>query len=145
MIRTIETMIYTISSHPDKEKCYEWIRGNWHDLNQHSVDDLIQSIEELSKVIGGTCNYEISQVPHRGEHITFNDYSQEDLCKLSSEDLPLTGVCWNRELIQGLRNNDTSKVLHNLHDDTEATYSDEGLYDLCECSGYEFDEDGIFV
>ena len=97
MIRTIETMIYTISSHPDKEKCYEWIRGNWHDLNQHSVDDLIQSIEELSKVIGGTCNY------------------------------------------------DTSKVLHNFHDDTEATYSDEGLYDLCECSGYEFDEDGIFV
>ena len=27
-MRIIETKVYTISEHPNKEKCYEWIRNN---------------------------------------------------------------------------------------------------------------------
>ena len=34
------------------------------------------------------------------------------------------------------------KVLHNLHKDTEYVYSDEGLFELCQANGYEFNENG---
>lgn len=141
-MRTIETKIYTISEHPNKSQCFEWIRNNWHDLNQHSVEEIIESIKVLSNKIGGTFDYSISQVPDRGEHITFKDYSQEDLCRLSADDCPLTGVCWDIDLIQGLREGNTQKVLNSLHEDTEYQYSDEGLEELCEANGYEFTEDG---
>ena len=38
-MRTIETKVYTIDEHPSKDKCFVWIRDNWHDLNQHSFAD----------------------------------------------------------------------------------------------------------
>ena len=142
-MRIIETEVFTIEEHPTKEKCYEWIRNNWHDLNQYSVDEIIESIKELSNKIGGTYDYSISQVPDRGEYITFTDYSQEDLRRLSADDCPLTGVIWDIDLIQGLREGNPSKVLDSLHSDTEYQYSDEGLYDLCEANQYEFDAEGI--
>ena len=37
-MKIIETKVYTIEEHPNKEKCFEWIRNNWYDLNQYSVD-----------------------------------------------------------------------------------------------------------
>lgn len=141
-MRTIETRIYKINEHPNKEKCFEWIRNNWHDLNEHSVHEIIESIKSLSEKIGGTFNYSISQVPDRGEHITFKDYDHEELSKLNACDCPLTGVCWDIDLIDGLKEGNTSKVLDSLHLDTEYTYSDEGLQDFCEANEYEFTEDG---
>ncbi len=141
-MRTIETNIYTLDEHPNKDKCFEWIRNNWHSLNQHSVDEIIESIKALNKVIGGTFDYSISQVPDRGEHITFTDYDREALCHLSQDDCPLTGCCWDIVLIESLRNHDTSPVLHDLHKDTEYQYSDEGLTETIEANEYEFIEDG---
>ena len=32
-MRTIKIKVYTIKDHPNKEKCFEWIRDNWFDLN----------------------------------------------------------------------------------------------------------------
>lgn len=142
IMRIIETKVYTIEEHPNKEKCFEWIRDNWHDLNQHSVDEIVESIKALSTKIGGTFNYAISQVPDRGEHITFSNYSQEDLCRISADDCPLTGVCWDVDLIQGLRSGDAERVLNSLHKDTEYVYSNEGLLELCQANEYEFDEIG---
>jgi len=75
-MRIIETKVYTIEEHPNKEKCFEWIRNNWYELNQHSVEEIISSIKSLSNKIGGTFDYSISQVPDRGEHITFKDYDR---------------------------------------------------------------------
>ena len=144
-MRIIETKVYHLNEHPNKEKCFEWIRNNWHDLNQHSVSDIIKSIEALSKKIGGTFDYSISAVPDRGEHITFKDYDQEELCRLSSEDCPLTGMCWDIDLIQGVRIGNTKIVLDSLHKDTEYQYSDEGLTEMCEANEYEFDEEGKIV
>ena len=46
------------------------------------------------------------------------------------------------DLIVGLREGNPNKVLYALHQDTEYHYSDEGLFDMCEANGYEFDEDG---
>ena len=96
----------------------------------------------MSNKIGGTFDYSISQVPDRGEHITFKDYDHEALCRLSADDCPLTGICWDIDLIVGLREGNSNKVLDSLHSDTEYQYSDEGLFELCEANQYEFDEDG---
>ncbi len=52
-MREIIIKVYTIEEHPKKELCYEWIRNNWHDLNQQSIDEIIESIKALSAEIGG--------------------------------------------------------------------------------------------
>ena len=141
-MRVIETNVFTISEHPNKENCYEWIRNNWHDLNQHSVDEVISSIKALSDKVGGTFDYSISSVPDRGEHITFKGYDKEALYLLNADDYPLTGGCWDMDLIEGLKNDNPEQVLYSLHADTEYLYSDEGLYELCWSNEYEFTEEG---
>lgn len=141
-MRVIETKIYKINEHPNKEKCYEWIRNNWHDLNYHSVEEIVDSIKALSNIIGGTFDYCISQVPDRGEYIVFKDYDKEALMELNENDMPLTGVCWDYELIKGLKEGNPELVLDTLHKDTEYQYSDDGLLELCEANEYEFTEEG---
>jgi len=141
-MRIIEAKLYTIDEHPNKELCFNYIRDNWHDLNEYSVSEVADSIKALSKVIGGSCDYSIGQSPHRGEFISFTDYDKDELMKLNAEELPLTGVIWDMDLIVGLRNGDPEAVLESLHNDTEYQYSDEGLLELCEANQYEFDEDG---
>tara|TARA_R110002073_G_scaffold335840_1_gene529187 strand:+ start:1172 stop:1606 length:435 start_codon:yes stop_codon:yes gene_type:complete len=141
-MRTIETKIYTIEDHPNVALCYDWIRDIWLDLNQHSVEEVVDSLKALQAIIGGELDYSISQVPDRGEHITFTNYDRDALCRLSADDLPLTGVCWDHQVITGLREYNPERVLKSLHDDTEYVYSDEGLKELCESNGYEFTETG---
>ena len=144
-MRIIETKVYKINEHPNKEKCFEWINNNWHDLNQHSVDDLISSIKALNNEIGGTFDYSISQVSDRGEFISFKDYSNKDLFNLESNDCPLTGCISDCDLIDGLKNKCFKNTLESLHNETEYIYSDEGLFELCEENGYEFDINGKHI
>jgi len=141
-MRIIETKVYTIEEHPNRELCYEWIRNNWHDINSHSVDEVIASLKALQEEIGGDLDYAISSVPDRGEFIRFTDYDDESLCRLSADDYPLTGVFWDFDVIKGMLENNPTQVLGTLHQDTEYCYSDEGLYDLCEANQYEFTEEG---
>jgi len=141
-MRVIETNIYTIGEHPNKNKCFDYIRDNWHDLNQHSVDEVIESIEKLSNLIGGSYDYCIGQVPDRGEFISFRDFSYDALNELSADDCPLTGVYWDIDLIEGLKNENLKGVLASLHNSTEYIYSDEGLNELCEANEFEFEENG---
>jgi hypothetical protein len=141
-MRIIETKVYTINEHPNKENCFEWIRENWHDLNQHSIDEVVNSIKELSNKIGGSFDYSISQISDRNEFITFKDYSKKKLLNLIGDDCPLTGFCWDIDLINGLKSEKLSKVLDSLHLDAEYLYSNEGLLELCEANDYEFDEEG---
>jgi hypothetical protein len=143
-MRIIETKVYTIEEHPNKEKCFDWIRNNWYDLNQHAVDDVINSLKSLKEKIGGELNYAISSVPDRDEHITFKDYDHEKLCRLSAEDCPLTGLYWDIDLIVGIREGKIDKVLNSLHSATEYQYSDEGLFELCVANEYEFKENGDY-
>ena len=141
-MRVIETKIYTIDEHPNKDLCFEWIRDNWHDLNCHSVGEVIDSLKALQNEIGGKLDYSISSVPDRGEFIRFTDYDREALCRLSADDYPLTGVCWDYDVIKGMRYGEPTQVLSTLHQDTEYCYSDEGLYEMCEANQYEFTEEG---
>ncbi len=144
-MRVIKTKVYKIDEHPNQDVCFETIRDNWHDLSQHSVDEVVESIKALSAKIGGTFDYSISAVPDRGEFIRFKDYSHEDLCRLSAGDCPLTGVCWDVDLIEGLREGNPEKVLKSLHADTEYQYSDEGLLELCQANDYEFTKEGKII
>ena len=141
-MRTITTKVYKIYEHPNREKCYEWIRENWHDLNEPSVRDVVESIKALTKIIGGSNDYSISQLPDRNEFINFRDYDEEELSKLEAQECPLTGTWCDIDVIEGLREKNMSKLLKAIHEETEYVYSDEGLFELCECNEYEFNEEG---
>ena len=144
-MRIIKTKVYSIKEHPNKQKCYTWMRQNLHDLNQHSVDEIIDSIKKLSEIIGGSVDYGISQFPDRGEFIRFKNYNKDQLMELDASDLPLTGVCWDYELIEGLQEDDPEKVLRSLHRDSEYQYSDDGLFDLANINEYEFTDQGKLI
>jgi len=142
-MRIVETKVYKIDEHPNREKCFDWIRENWNDLNQHSVDEIIESIKALSKEIGGTNDYSICQSPDQGEFISFSNYSKNHLMTLKPGTLPLTGICWDYDVIEGLQKEYPGQVLESLHNDTRYTYSDEGLFEICEVNEYEFEENGF--
>jgi len=141
-MRKIEKTVYTIEEHPNKESVYEWIRNNWHDLNNHSVDDFISSLKALQKEIGGTLDYGVSSVPDRGEFISIKGYDKEELKQLDKNEYPLTGVCWDADIIEALKSGYIEEALNSLHSDTEYRYSNEGLYEFCEANEYEFYENG---
>ena len=144
-MRIIETKVYTIEEHPNKEKCFDWIRNNWHSLNEQSVYEVVDSLKKLQEIIGGKLDYAIGQFPDRGEHISLKGYDRDALNELDPSDYPLTGICWDYEVIAGLQNGNLNKVLDSLHRDTEHQYSDDGLFELCESNQYEFDEDGNYI
>lgn len=141
-MRTIETKVYTIEEHPNTEKCFEWIRDNWHDLNNHSVDEFIESLKSLQKEIGGTLDFAVSAVPDRGEFISLKDYDKKALKELDAVECPLTGVFWDAEIIEALHDGYIEEALNILHKDTEYIYSDEGLREFCKANEYEFLENG---
>ena len=144
-MRVIKTKVYQIHEHPGKELCFKWIRENFHDLNEFSVYELVDSIKKLSQEIGGTNDYSISQSPCRGEYINFSEYDQLALDSLEADKCELTGTFWDQEIIKGLKSNSLNNVLQQLHQETEYVYSDEGLTDLCEANEYEFTENGSLI
>lgn len=141
-MRTIEIKVYKINEHPDKQKCFKWIRENWHDLNNHALSEIVDSLKALKELIGGNLDWSISTTPNSDQHITFENYDVNELNKLNADELPLTGVCWDYDIIEGFKNNDSLRVLRTLHRDTKYQYSDEGLTELCEANEYEFKENG---
>jgi len=142
-MRVLEIKIYGIEEHPNKEKCFDWIRENWNDLNAHSVDESIESIKALQMKIGGDVDYSISQFPSRGEYISFKNYDKDLLSELDANECPLTGVIWDADLIQSMqKNGNADGLLRKLHNDSDYIYSDEGLEELCIANDYEFNEFG---
>jgi hypothetical protein len=144
-MRLIETRVYRIEEHPDREACYRWIRTNWEDLTEHNVCEVADSIKALSEKIGGTHKYCICPLSDPREYVIFEDFSRKKLNALNPYNCPLTGVCWDIDLITGLREGNPDKVLEALHRETEYQYSDEGLFDMCMANEYEFDESGVLA
>jgi hypothetical protein len=140
-MRIIETKVYKIDEHPNKDYCYVWIRNNWHDLNEHELYDIIESLKALQNIIGGKLDYSISCIPHRGEYISLIGYDKEELNSLSL-DAELTGSSWDYWVIKAFKENNTQNILRLLHDSTEYAYSDESLYELCMNVEYEFTING---
>jgi len=137
-MRTETINIYELHEHPNKEKCFEWIRNNYFDIGDFEIDELISSIKMLSEAIGGTVDYGISHYPDQSERIIFKGYDEELLAELDADKCPLTGCFWDIELINALRDKDMRKVFDTLHNSIEHQYSDEALTDMCEVNHYEF-------
>ena len=143
-MRVIETKIYTIKEHPKKENCFNWIRENWNDLNEFNLMELSQSLQALRDVIGGTLDYSISGTPCHNEFIRFEGYDKEKLNSLDSQECPLTGVCFDVDVIESIKENNPEKIIEIAHENCEYTYSSEYLLEHCIANGYEFKEDGVF-
>ena len=141
-MKIVETKIYTIDEHPNKKLCFENIRNNSYDLNEDSLYEFIDSLKSLQDKVGGKLDYSISTSPCRGEFISFEYYDLDSLNSLEKYELPLTGLCWDYEIIEALQNGDVFDAVKSLHNDTEYVYSDEGLEDFCIANNYEFDEEG---
>ena len=142
-MRTIETKVYTIEEHPNSELCLDYIRNNWFDLNDYSISEAVESIKMLTEFIGGKNDYSICQSPCRGEYVQFINYDKELLMELDANECPLTGVCWDADLIESMQKyGNADGLITSLHNDTEHLYSDEGLRELCEINEWEFDERG---
>jgi len=136
-MRTKTINIYELHEHPDKEKCFAWIRENEYHIGDFEIEELVCSIKKLSEAIGGTNDWSLAHHPCRGEHITFKDYDEELLAGLVATDCPLTGCFWDIELIEALRDKDMGKVLDALHESIDYLYTDEALTERCE-NKYEF-------
>ena len=143
-MKVIETKVYEIGEHPNKEKCFEWIRSNWSDLNDFSSDDLRKSIQALSLEIGGVLDYSLSNSPWNGDFIKFKDYDVEKLNALDAVECPITGSFWDALLIEGLKKGSFQELFKTRHEDIIYTYYDAGLIELCEANEFHFDLTGKF-
>lgn len=136
-MRTITTTVYLIDEHPNPELCYDWIRSNWHDLSQHCVDEMIDSLKAFAAYHNVDVDYSIGAFPDRGEYIRFS--GPIDFTDKPEGDCPLTGVCYDYDLIESASASDLEyRALKAIHAESEYLYADEGLRDLCEANEYEF-------
>ena len=140
-MRTEKISIYTIDDHPDKEVCFEWMRNNWHDLGDHVLQEMVDSLKALANAVNGTLDYSININQCRGEHVSIKDYDKELLHDLHDkrDDYPLTGVCYDYDVIEALHDDELeSRVLSTMHKEGDYIYSDEGLLEMCQANEYEF-------
>ena len=166
MERIIETVVYTIEDHPNPDKVYQWINENWYDLGDNVLQEMADSLKEFANDIGAKVNWSISIVPDKGEFIRFGfgDCETPTLGDVMlnldlSGNCPFTGVCYDEIILDAFRDaaKDASATLesvlndveHNvltaLHNEGEYLYGDEGLYEMCEASGFEFTVEGALV
>jgi hypothetical protein len=163
MKRIIETVVYTIEDHPNPDKIYQWINENWHDLGDNVLQEMSDSLRAFADNIGAKVNWSISIVPDRGEFIRFGFGDCETptlggvMLRLDlSGNCPSTGWCYEETILDAFREaaKDASATLesvlsdieHNvltaLHNEGDYLYGDDGLYEMCECNGYEFNAEG---
>ncbi len=121
-------------------------------LYEHCMEERIETLKEFTKYIGGTLDYSISLVPDRGEFITIKGYVN-DLVEqsLSLKNCPFTGVCYDDDLIDFIKNNIDGEMsldgafndyLKSIHDEYQSMLEEDYISDLCEANDYEFTEDG---
>tara|TARA_R100001510_G_C7526802_1_gene119942 strand:+ start:205 stop:639 length:435 start_codon:yes stop_codon:yes gene_type:complete len=142
-MRNITYTVYTIDEHPDKEKCYEWMRCNLHYLSDHECEEFMASLTKLHGYIGGELDYHVSLSPTRGEFIRFTDYNKELLAGLDAGACQLTGCFWDAEVIKHLRADDMRGLMDKLHDAHDYHYTDEALHETAEANEWEFKENGV--
>jgi hypothetical protein len=144
-MRTITLNVYKLAEHPNKEAVFNWIRQNWSDLVEHSVNDIVDCLNALQKKIGGKLDYSIGV--YGQSHITLEGYNKDDFKTLykDRDNCPVTGVCYDITILECLKKNDFSKLFKELNNEYEYAYSEEGLTEMCEANEYEFYENGKIV
>lgn len=170
-MRTHAVTTYTIDEHPNKDAVIEWVRDNWHDLGEFTIQESIESLQAFADYFGADLDYSIGILPDRGEFVSM--HLPDDIAKLSgvrlykyivnnyelSKDCPFTGVCYDEDLLQPIReflkhptNIDFNELimdcgyslLKSIHNEGEYIYSDDGIKDFLSGNEYEFTENGEF-
>ena len=132
-MRVIETKVWGINEHPDKEAVLNWVRNNWHHLADHVLEDVIDSLKMVAKKLGTTVDYGISAFPCHDEYIKFGDYDKDDL-----KNIPVN-TWWSDSLVvESLLEDDPDAILYHVHKEADYIYSNEGLTDFLSANGYEF-------
>lgn len=165
-MRTITTNIYTINEHPNPDLCFDWMRDNCPELNDHGVYEMRESIAALSECIGGVHDYRFGVSPSRGQFVSFTGYDVDILKELDADDCSLTGHTYDYSVIkamqeghfhgdvEGVRDHQGQDLIRctlyndvftDLHADTEYIYSDEGLTEWADMAELEFTEDGTAI
>ena len=145
MKKEITQTVYTIDDHPNPNAVYDWVRDNWHDIGEHTVQEMVDSLKALADHVGGILDYSIGIFPDRGEYVQITGGNRSLLRGLIAEDCPLTDICWDYDVINGYRDGDLDyRALSALHREGEYLYSDEGIHEHIECNEYYFKLDGEF-
>lgn len=124
----------------------------------HILQERIETLKALAKVLNGNLDYSISCVPDRGEYIRIKPLNEwnldfDELLKVikSNEDCPLTGVCYDHDILDLLSKDGIStdslkmaldNYLDSIHSEYESMLEDDYINDLCEANDYEFYENG---
>ena len=143
MKKDITETVYTIDDHPDREAVYGWVRDNWHDLGDYNVYEMVDSLKALADHVGGILDYSIGLLPSRGEFVQITGGNRGSLEGLIAQDCPLTGGCYDYEVIEGyIGNNLEAKVLDAMHNEGEYVYSNEGIHEMAWSNDYYFKSNG---
>ena len=78
---TVNLYSYNELSEKAKETAREYVRNNWHDLAQHIIDEVIDSLNGLAREVNGKLDYSISAFPDRGEFIKITEFNAKKLTK----------------------------------------------------------------
>lgn len=145
LMRTITLNVYKLAEHPNKENVFAWIRKNWTDLVEHSVNDIVDCLNALQKKIGGKLDYSIGV--YGESYVVFENYNKADFKALykTKDNCPVTGICHDITILECLKKNDFGQLFKEINNEYEYVYSDEGLTEMFEAQEYEFYEDGSIV
>lgn len=144
MKKQITTTVYTIDEHPNPEAVYNWIRENWHDLNDYTVEEVIESLEALASLMGTNVKYSIGQYRDRGEFIRFGEIDHDILNGLDVDKCPLTGCTYDIDVIQAAKAENFYNLFSMIEKETIYRYSEEALKEHCIANEYYFKENGEF-
>lgn len=134
---------WTIDEHPNKAAVFEWVRNHWHGLGDEDLQDVVDSLEALAKHTGANLSYAVSVVPDRGEYVRLTNADGPRLVELDADELPLTGLWSDYDVIRGAQAGELETVVLNvLHQAGEYHYSDEGIEEFLEAIEHFFFEDG---
>ena len=145
MKQEVTETVYTIDDHPNPDAVYDWVRNNWHDIGEHNLHEMVGSLKALADHVGGILDYSIGLFPDRGEFVRITGGNRSYLKSIKSEECPLTGVCYDYEVIEGYRGENLEvKVLEVLREEGEYIYSNEGIHEMVLCNDYYFKSNGEF-
>jgi hypothetical protein len=139
-----------------QEKAIENTFSNCPFHYEHCMQERIGTLKGLAEHLGGHLDYSISCVPDRGEFIKItHELSSSDLQEMIDlildKDCPLTGVCYDHDIIDAIVKNDYSLqkglnvYLKSIHDEYESMLGVEYISDLCDANDYEFDLDSLTI
>lgn len=143
MIKEFTYKVYTIDSHPNKNLVFNWVRENWEIYDSY-IQEFAQSLRALDEKLKGALNWSVGPVACDSFIKVQKDFDIEVFEALYNEreNCPLTGVCYDVEILEGLKSRDFSKALEGLETDCNHSLTEEYLSEHLLANEYYFKESG---